>query len=67
MEIMLNIIYGCNNTVYNSLNMSQILRVAITTDKFDYKVALAFAIKVWLNCTNITNSNQLWRLLRVVY
>jgi hypothetical protein len=67
MEIMLNVIHGYNNTVHDSLDISQILRVVITTDKFDYKVALAFAIKVWLNYANITNSSQLWRLLRAAY
>lgn len=67
MEIMPNVIYGCNNAVHNSLDASQILRVAITADKFDCKVALAFAIKVWLNCANITDSSQLWRLLRAAY
>jgi hypothetical protein len=67
MEIMLNVIHGCNNAVHDGLNASQILRVAITADKFDCKVALAFAIKVWLNCANITDSNQLWRLLRAAY
>ena len=66
-EIMLNVIYGCNNAVYNGLDTSQILQVAIIADKFDCKVALAFAIKVWLNCANITDSNQLWRLLRAAY
>lgn len=46
MEIMLNVIHSCNNAVHNSLNTSQILRIAIITDKFHYKVALAFTIKV---------------------
>lgn len=67
MEIMLNVIHGCNNAVHDGLDASQILRVAITADKFDCNVALAFAIKVWLNCANITDSNQLWRLLRAAY
>jgi len=67
MEIMLNVIHGCNNAVDDGLNGSQILRVAITADKFDCKVALSFAIKVWLNCANITDSNQLWRLLKAAY
>lgn len=67
MEIMFNVIHGYNNAVHDGLDASQILRVAITTDKFDCKVALAFAIKVWLNCANITDSNQLWQLLRAAY
>jgi hypothetical protein len=67
MEIILNVIHGCNDAVHDGLDASQILRVAITADKFDCKVALAFAIKVWLNCANITNSKQLWRLLRAAY
>ena len=46
MEIMLNVIYGYNNAVYDGLDTSQILQVAIIIDKFDYKVALVFAIKV---------------------
>ena len=46
MEIMLNVIHGRNNAVHDGLDASQILRVAITADKFDCKVALAFAIKV---------------------
>jgi hypothetical protein len=53
--------------LHDGLDASQILRVAITVEKFDCKVALAFAIKIWLNCANITNSKQLWRLLRAVY
>jgi hypothetical protein len=57
METMLNVIHGYNNAVYDSLDTSQILRVAITADKFDCKVALAFAIKVWLNYANITDSS----------
>ena len=67
MEIMLNVIHSCNNVVNDGLDVGRILQVAITADKFDCKVALAFAIKVWLNCANITDSNQLWRLLRVAY
>jgi hypothetical protein len=66
-EIMLNVIHSCNNAVHDGLDASQILQVAITADKFDCKVALAFAIKVWLNCANITGSNQLWQLLRAAY
>jgi hypothetical protein len=67
MEIMLNVIHGINNAVHNGLDTSKILRVAIIADKFDCKVALAFAIKVWLNCANITDGSQLWLLLRAAY
>lgn len=67
MEIMLNVIHGCNNKVHDALDASRVLRVAITADKFDCKVALAFAIRVWLNCANVTDSNQLWQLLKAAY
>ncbi|RYP49216.1 hypothetical protein DL768_005033 [Monosporascus sp. mg162] len=67
MEIMLNVIHGCNNAVRDDLDANQILRVAITVDKFDCKVALAFAIKDRLKCANITDSSQLWRLLKAAY
>jgi hypothetical protein len=67
MEIMLNVIHGCNNAVHDGLDASQILRVAITTDKFGCKIALAFAIKAWLNCVDITDSIQRWRLLNAAY
>lgn len=67
MEIILNVIHGRNNGVQDGLDARQILQVAITADKFDCKVALAWAIKVWLDCANLTDSSQLWRLLKAAY
>jgi len=67
MEIIINVIHGRNDAVRDVLDASKILQVAITADKFDCKVALAFAIKVWLNCANMTDSSQLWRLLKGAY
>jgi hypothetical protein len=46
MEIMLNVIYGCDDAVHDGLDTSLIFRVIIMADKFNCKVTLAFAIKV---------------------
>lgn len=67
MEIMLSVIHGCNNAVLDGLDASRILRVALMADKFDCKEALAFAARVWLNCANVIDSNQLLLLLRAAY
>ena len=67
MEIMLNVIHGYNDAVRDGLGADQILRLAITADKFDCRIALAFAIKDWLKCADISDSYQLWQLLKAAY
>jgi hypothetical protein len=67
MAIIFNILHGQNNAIRESPDPEVILRVAIAVDRFGCTVPLAYAIKVWLNCVNVTDDSKLWRLMTAAY
>jgi hypothetical protein len=61
-EIIFNVIHGRNDKVRQTLSPDEILQVAITSDKYDCFVSLAFAIRVWLSHKDVSDPEELWVL-----
>jgi hypothetical protein len=55
MAVIFNIIHSQNSAIRETPDPDEILQIAITADKSDCIVPLAYAIKYWLNCANVTD------------
>jgi hypothetical protein len=62
LEIISNVIHGRNDKVRDTLSPSELLQVAIASDKYDCLVSLAFAIRIWLSRKDARDPKELWAL-----
>lgn len=60
MEIIFSVVHGRNDAVPKQLDPTQLLQVAIATDKYDCFLSLAFAIPVWLNVKEGPREDDFW-------
>lgn len=64
-ETVFNIIHGRNNKVSDTLNLDELLQVAIIIDKYECHIPLTFALKLWLSSVSTTDPVQMCTLAMV--
>lgn len=60
LEIVLDVIHGCNKKVPDILSPSDLLQVAVIIDKYQCHESLALAIRIWFNSTDFTHTTDTW-------
>ncbi len=63
LSIIFNVLHGKNDIVPESLDGTQILRIAVAADKYDLIIPLRFAIQRWLACSGVSDPKELWLLM----
>jgi hypothetical protein len=70
LSIIFRVIHGRNESIHQTLTSEQVLSVAITADKYDCIVPLAFAIEHWFNPRNLAGlatPKQKWEMMTAAY